>query len=79
MIGRPRSPAPHSRQTSPPKDQDLPFFRGENSRNRDTGGIGLGLSVAHSIVLAHGGEITLTNRPEGGLRVCVELPCQAAA
>lgn len=56
----------------------LPFFRGENSRNRDTGGIGLGLSVAHSIVLAHGGEITLTNRPEGGLRVCVELPCQAA-
>ena len=57
----------------------LPFFRGENSRNRDTGGIGLGLSVAHSIVLAHGGEITLTNRPEGGLRVCVELPCQVAA
>nr|WP_068829978.1 ATP-binding protein [Xanthomonas translucens] len=57
----------------------LPFFRGENSRNRDTGGIGLGLSVAHSIVLAHGGEITLTNRPEGGLRVCVELPCQAVA
>ncbi|MBD7922377.1 HAMP domain-containing protein [Xanthomonas sp. Sa3BUA13] len=57
----------------------LPFFRGENSRNRDTGGIGLGLSVAHSIVLAHGGEITLTNRPEGGLRVCVELPCQAPA
>ncbi|WP_369943119.1 ATP-binding protein [Xanthomonas medicagonis] len=57
----------------------LPFFRGETSRNRDTGGIGLGLSVAHSIVLAHGGEITLTNRPEGGLRVCVELPCQAAS
>lgn len=57
----------------------LPFFRGENSRNRDTGGIGLGLSVAHSIVLAHGGEITLTNRPEGGLRVCVELPCQVPA
>ncbi len=57
----------------------LPFFRGENSRNRDTGGIGLGLSVAHSIVLAHGGKITLTNRPEGGLRVCVELPCQAPA
>ncbi|UYB53104.1 ATP-binding protein [Xanthomonas sp. AM6] len=57
----------------------LPFFRGENSRNRDTGGIGLGLSVAHSIALAHGGEITLSNRPEGGLRVCVELPCQAAA
>ncbi|PPU93290.1 ATP-binding protein [Xanthomonas albilineans] len=57
----------------------LPFFRGENSRNRDTGGIGLGLSVAHSTVLAHGGEIDLSNRAEGGLRVCVRLPCQASA
>ncbi|WP_045727073.1 ATP-binding protein [Xanthomonas sp. GPE 39] len=56
----------------------LPFFRGENSRNRDTGGIGLGLSVAHSTVLAHGGVIELNNRPEGGLRVCVTLPCQAS-
>ncbi len=56
----------------------LPFFRGENSRNRDTGGIGLGLSVAHSTVLAHGGEIKLNNRPESGLRVCVTLPCQAS-
>ncbi|WP_267103845.1 ATP-binding protein, partial [Xanthomonas sacchari] len=55
----------------------LPFFRGENSRNRDTGGIGLGLSVAHSIVLAHGGQIALDNRAEGGLRVSVRLPCQA--
>lgn len=54
----------------------LPFVRGESSRNRDTGGIGLGLSVAHSIVLAHGGEIELNNRPESGLRVCVTLPCQ---
>ncbi|MBN6151698.1 HAMP domain-containing protein [Xanthomonas sp. AmX2] len=57
----------------------LPFFRGENSRNRDTGGIGLGLSVAHSIALAHGGEIALDNRAEGGLRVSVRLPCQASA
>ncbi|MBO9873712.1 MULTISPECIES: ATP-binding protein [Xanthomonas] len=55
----------------------LPFFRGENSRNRDTGGIGLGLSVAHSIVLAHGGQIALDNRDEGGLRVSVRLPCHA--
>lgn len=53
----------------------MPFFRGEASRNRDTGGIGLGLSAAHSIALAHGGEISLENRPEGGLRVTVLLPC----
>ncbi|MBV6687741.1 HAMP domain-containing protein [Xanthomonas euvesicatoria pv. physalidis] len=53
----------------------LPFVRGESSRNRDTGGIGLGLSVAHSIVLAHGGDLRLDNRPRGGLRVTVRLPC----
>ncbi|KOR50099.1 histidine kinase, partial [Xanthomonas oryzae] len=47
----------------------LPFVRGESSRNRDTGGIGLGLSVAHSIVLAHGGDLRLDNRARGGLRV----------
>ncbi|MBV2120961.1 MAG: two-component sensor histidine kinase [Candidatus Thiodiazotropha sp. (ex Ctena orbiculata)] len=46
-----------------------PFFRLEASRNRETGGTGLGLAVANSIILAHGGELTLTNRPEGGLRV----------
>ncbi|WP_140724041.1 MULTISPECIES: ATP-binding protein [Gammaproteobacteria] len=56
----------------------LPFVRGESSRNRDTGGIGLGLAVANSIVLAHGGQIDLDNRPEGGLRVTVQLPCHEA-
>ncbi|APP81845.1 ATP-binding protein [Xanthomonas hortorum pv. vitians] len=53
----------------------LPFVRGESSRNRDTGGIGLGLSVAHSIVLAHGGDLRLDNRAGSGLRVTVRLPC----
>ncbi|QJD68848.1 HAMP domain-containing protein [Xanthomonas campestris pv. badrii] len=53
----------------------LPFVRGETSRNRGTGGIGLGLSVAHSIVLAHGGDLRLDNRAQGGLRVTVRLPC----
>ena len=51
-----------------------PFYRIEASRSRDTGGVGLGLSVVRSIIDAHGGEITLENRPEGGLRVRIELP-----
>jgi two-component system OmpR family sensor kinase len=51
-----------------------PFFRIEASRNRDTGGFGLGLASVHAIVLDHGGEITLTNRRGAGLRVTVRLP-----
>jgi signal transduction histidine kinase len=53
-----------------------PFYRVEGSRNRDTGGMGLGLAIALSAVQAHGGELALSNRPEGGLRACVRLPCQ---
>jgi len=53
-----------------------PFYRVESSRSRDTGGTGLGLSVANDIVRAHGGEIRLENRPEGGLRVTVVLPAE---
>lgn len=51
-----------------------PFFRLEGSRSRETGGTGLGLSVARSIVRRHGGDIELSNRPEGGLIVTVTLP-----
>ena len=51
-----------------------PFVRLEHSRSRDTGGIGLGLAIARTIVQAHGGEIALSNRPAGGLSVCVHLP-----
>jgi hypothetical protein len=51
-----------------------PFYRLEGSRNRETGGSGLGLSIARNIMRAHGGDITLANRPEGGLRVTVTLP-----
>lgn len=51
-----------------------PFYRREPSRNRRTGGIGLGLSVARSIARAHGGDVSLQNRPQGGLRAKVTLP-----
>jgi len=51
-----------------------PFYRREPSRNRQTGGIGLGLSVARSIARAHGGDVALQNRPQGGLRAKVTLP-----
>ena len=50
-----------------------PFYRLEASRSRETGGIGLGLAIALSVVQAHGGQITLSNRPEGGLRACITL------
>ncbi len=51
-----------------------PFVRLETSRSRETGGAGLGLSIARSIILAHGGELNLSNRKEGGLHVEVRLP-----
>jgi signal transduction histidine kinase len=51
-----------------------PFFRLEISRSRDTGGTGLGLSVARTLIRGHGGDIVLSNRSEGGLRVTVTLP-----
>jgi signal transduction histidine kinase len=51
-----------------------PFYRAETSRNRETGGTGLGLAVVRSIIRGHGGEVTLANRAEGGLRATVALP-----
>lgn len=51
-----------------------PFYRLEPSRSRETGGTGLGLAVARSILRGHGGDVTLRNRPEGGLAVRVVLP-----
>jgi signal transduction histidine kinase len=52
----------------------LPFHRLEESRSRETGGVGLGLSIARNILRAHGGDVMLTNRAEGGLRATVTLP-----
>ena len=54
-----------------------PFYRVEESRSRETGGVGLGLAIAHSIVQAHGGKLTLGNRPAGGLRATIALPLSA--
>ncbi|WP_158811292.1 ATP-binding protein [Beijerinckia sp. L45] len=51
-----------------------PFRRLEGSRNRSTGGTGLGLTIARQAVQREGGTITLVNRPEGGLSVRVSLP-----
>jgi signal transduction histidine kinase len=51
-----------------------PFQRLEASRSRETGGTGLGLTVARTIIRGHGGDIELKNRTEGGLRVEVTLP-----
>ena len=55
-----------------------PFFRGERSRNRGTGGIGLGLSIARSIVEAHCGDLTLENASEGGLLARAIIPVKHA-
>ncbi|WP_426957927.1 ATP-binding protein [Muricoccus radiodurans] len=51
-----------------------PFRRLETSRNRETGGVGLGLPIARNILRAHGGDVTLRNRPDGGLTALVTLP-----
>lgn len=50
-----------------------PFHRGERSRSRETGGAGLGLAVARQAARAHGGDVTLENRPGGGLTARLTL------
>ena len=51
-----------------------PFYRVESSRNRDTGGVGLGLAIARTVVEAQGGTLTLANRTPNGLRAVIVLP-----
>ncbi len=51
-----------------------PFHRVEGSRNRETGGVGLGLPIARNVLRAHGGDVMLANRPEGGARATIILP-----
>lgn len=56
-----------------------PFFRPGSDRHRESGGAGLGLAIARSCVEAHGGRLTLANRPEGGLRARIILPTERPA
>ncbi len=51
-----------------------PFRRLEGSRNRETGGTGLGLPIARNILRAHGGDVVLRNRSAGGLAAVATLP-----
>ena len=51
-----------------------PFFRLESSRSQETGGIGLGLSIARDIARIHGGDLTLDSSPQGGLRANLQIP-----
>jgi signal transduction histidine kinase len=55
-----------------------PFYRVEGSRNRNSGGSGLGLSIARNIAQAHGGSVKLHNRATGGLEATLRLPRSAA-
>ena len=51
-----------------------PFYRVEGSRSRETGGVGLGLAIAKSLIERHQGALTLNNRAGGGLRARIVLP-----
>jgi two-component system OmpR family sensor kinase len=51
-----------------------PFFRGDDSRDRRSGGVGLGLSIVRSIVEAHGGQVKLESAPGRGTQVTARIP-----
>src|SRR5690606_36717572 len=51
-----------------------PFVRGEASRSRETGGIGLGLAIARDIIRVRGGDVLLESTPGRGLTVIRDLP-----
>ncbi len=56
-----------------------PFYRLDDARGRQTGGVGLGLAITERAVRFHGGRVTATNRAEGGLMVEIHLPLMAAS
>jgi signal transduction histidine kinase len=51
-----------------------PFYRLDDARGRQTGGVGLGLAITERAVRFHGGKVTASNRAEGGLMVEIRLP-----
>jgi two-component system, OmpR family, sensor histidine kinase CpxA len=51
-----------------------PFYRLDDARERQTGGVGLGLAITERAVRFHGGRVTARNRPEGGLQIEIRLP-----
>ena len=51
-----------------------PFYRLDSSRNLQTGGVGLGLTIARDVMRSHGGDLTLDRSPLGGLRALIRLP-----
>jgi two-component system sensor histidine kinase CpxA len=56
-----------------------PFFRLDESRERKTGGVGLGLAIAQRAVRLHGGEVSASNAPGGGLEVTIAFPASSSA
>ena len=50
------------------------FYRLEESRNKETGGVGLGLSIAKDVIASHGGKIELLDSELGGLKVLISIP-----
>lgn len=56
------------------EDAFRPFYRIEDSRNPETGGVGLGLTIARDVIRGHGGDILLGDSPAGGLRARLVLP-----
>ncbi|QMV40701.1 sensor histidine kinase [Cohnella cholangitidis] len=52
-----------------------PLYRGEISRNRSTGGAGLGLTISQTILRRHGGDLTVSNHTDGGALVIGWIPC----
>jgi two-component system sensor histidine kinase CpxA len=55
-----------------------PFYRIDDARGRQTGGVGLGLAITERAVRLHGGTVRASNRPEGGLQIEIRLPLAAA-
>ena len=56
------------------EDAFRPFYRLDEGRNLQSGGVGLGLAIARDIARAHGGDLFLDNSPQGGLRAIIRLP-----